>query len=283
MNIAVTGAAGHLGRLIIDTLITRGTAPGEITAIVRNPEKAADLADRGITLAVADYSGEAALTAALTGVERLIMVSASEIGQRVDQHRNIINAAKTAGVDFIVYTSLLNAETSTLPLAEEHRPTEALLAESGIDHALLRNGWYWENFASALDSGRAAGVFVGAAGSGRVSGAARRDYAEAAAIVATTAGHAGRVYELAGAPALSYPEIAEAVGEVLGTEVTYVNQSEREYRKTLEEAGMPAPVAEVFAGMEPLIGAGALYSESRDLQELLGRESTSAVEALRAL
>ncbi|MGA4506554.1 SDR family oxidoreductase [Propionibacteriaceae bacterium G1746] len=280
MRIAVTGATGPFGGHVIETLIARGIAPADIVAIVRNEQKAAGLAAQGVTVAVAPYEDEAALTAALTGVDRLVFVSASEVGKRAAQHENIINAAKAAGVDFIAYTSLLGAPTSTLALAEEHRVTEQLLAESGIDHALLRNGWYWENYSSAIDTARATGKVFGAADDAKVAAAARKDYSEAAAIVATTDGHAGKVYELAGVPALTYPELADAVGEVIGSEVTYVNQSVAEYQSVLESAGLPADVAGFVAGMDEAIAEGALESDSTDLQQLLGRDTTPAAVAL---
>ncbi|WBL19915.1 SDR family oxidoreductase [Citricoccus sp. NR2] len=282
MRIAVTGATGHLGGLIIESLLQRGVAASDLVAVVRSAEKAQPLSDQGIALGVASYEDEAALTAALSGVDRLVLVSGSEVGQRVAQHTNIINAAKAAHVSFIAYTSLLNLDTSELGLAPEHAATEQLLADSGIDHTRLRNGWYWENYASALASGEATGKFFGAAGSAKVSGAARRDYAEAAAVVVTGENHAGKVYELAGAPALTYPEIAAAVGDVLGKEVTYENQTVAEYQATLEGFGLPSEVAAMFASMDPIIEQGALYSESTDLQDLIGRPSTSAAEALKA-
>ncbi|GLB63951.1 NAD(P)-dependent oxidoreductase [Dietzia sp. NCCP-2495] len=280
MTYAVTGATGHLGGLIIDSLLSRGVAAGDITAVVRDEAKAAPLAAKGVTVAVAAYEDVRALTDALTGVERLVMVSGSEVGKRLAQHTNVIDAAKAAGVTFIAYTSLLHADTSQLGLAPEHLGTEKLLADSGIDHALLRNGWYWENYASALDSGKAAGKFFGAAGDAKVSGAARRDFAEAAAIVVTGENQAGKVYELAGSPALSYPEIAAEVGTVLGTEVAYVNQTTDEYASTLESFGLPGEVAAMVAGMDEAIATGAVYSESTDLQDLLGRPSTSVAAAL---
>lgn len=280
MRIAVTGATGHLGGLITNFLITRGVAPNDITAIVRDEPKAARLREQGVRLGIASYEDEAALTSALEGVDRLVLISSSEVGKRLDQHANIINAAKTAGVQFIAYTSLLNLDTSELGLAPEHRGTEELLAKSGIDHALLRNGWYWENYASALDSGKAVGKFFGAAGSARVSGAARRDYAEAAAVVVTGEGHAGAVYELAGSPALTYPGIADAVATAIGSDVTYVDQSVEEYQQTLEGFGMSAEMAGMYAAMEPIIEKGALSSDSTDLQDLIDRPSTPASEAL---
>ena len=282
MRIAVTGAAGHLGRHIIDSLLARDVAAGDIVAIVRTASKAADLADRGITVAEAAYEDTAALTSALQDVDRLVLVSGSEVGRRLAQHTSILDAAKAEGVGFIAYTSLVNADSSELSLAPEHRETEALLASSGIDHVLLRNGWYWENFASNVDAARATGHVFGAAGEGRVNGAARRDYAEAAALVVTTDGHAGKTYELGGKPQLTYREIAQAIGTVIGAEVSYVDQSVEEYQQTLEGAGLPTEIAQMLAGWDVAIAGGALETASTDLEDLIGRPATSLAEALAA-
>lgn len=280
MRIAVTGATGQLGGHVVESLLAHGVAASDITAIVRGESKAAGLAGMGVRLGLASYDDETALVSALEGVDRLVLISGSEVGKRLAQHAHIINAAKAAGVTFIVYTSLLNLDTSELGLAPEHRGTEELLAKAGIEHTVLRNGWYWENFASAIASGKAVGRFYGAAGAAKVSGAARRDYAEAAAVVVTGEGHVGKVYELAGSPALSYQGIADAVATVIGREVVYTDQSVEEYQKTLEGFGMPAEMAGMYAAMDPIIAGGALYSESTDLQDLIGRPSTSASEAL---
>ena len=282
MRIAVTGAAGHLGRHIIDSLLARDVAAGDIVAIVRTASKAADLADRGITVAEAAYEDTAALTSALQDVDRLVLVSGSEVGRRLAQHTSILDAAKAWGVGFIAYTSLLNAETSELSLAPDHRDTEALLAASGIDHVLLRNGWYWENYASNLDAARATGHLFGAAGAARVNGAARRDYAEAAAVVVTADGHAGKVYELGGQPSITYPELAQAIGTVVGSEVSYVDQTVEEYQQTLEGASLPTEVAQMLAGWDTAIADGALQTSSTDLEDLIGRPATPAAEALAA-
>lgn len=280
MRIAVTGATGHFGSIVIEQLLERGISASEIVAVVRSAEKAQPLVDRGIDVRVAEYEDQSALAEAFSGVDRLVFVSGSEVGQRSAQHKNVIEAAKVAGISLIAYTSILNIETSTLGLSPEHRDTEQMLAESGIDYVLLRNGWYWENYASSLDAARATGKFFGAVGQGRVSGAARRDYAEAAAVVIASENQAGKVYELAGAPALTYPELASAMAEVLKTPVEYVNLSVEDYQQALESAGMSAEYAGLFAGMEPAIGQGALLSESTDLQQLIGRESTPAVQVL---
>ena len=195
--IAITGATGQLGQHVIEHLLKTVSA-SQIVAIVRNPAKADALSKQGITVRQADYTDQAAFTAALTGVEKLLLISSSEVGQREPQHKNVINAAKAAGVKFIAYTSLLHADTSPLGLADEHVATEQMLAESGIAYALLRNGWYTENYLASAPAALEHGVFIGAADEGKIASATRADYAAAAARVISEDGHAGKTYELAG-------------------------------------------------------------------------------------
>ncbi|MCR8695134.1 NAD(P)H-binding protein [Rhodococcus pyridinivorans] len=281
MTIAVTGAAGHLGRLTITALRTRGIATGDIVAVVRDAAKAADLAADGVQVRVADYADAAALRDALAGVDKLLLVSGSEVGQRLPQHTNIIDAAKATGVAFIAYTSILHAATSPLILAGEHKATEELLAASGIDHALLRNGWYWENYDSSVAAVAASGALFGSAGAGRVAGAARKDFAEAAAAVLTTEGHAGAVYELGG-ERLTYTELAEVLSGIVGVPVTYKDLPKEEYATILENAGVPAQFAAVLADSDAGIAVGALDTDSGDLERLIGRRATPAAEAIGA-
>ncbi|MFY9510226.1 MAG: NAD(P)H-binding protein, partial [Rubrivivax sp.] len=182
MTIAITGATGQLGRLIVARLKTLApTLP--LLALVRTPAKAAEL---GIAAREADYARPATLATALAGVDTLLLISSSEVGQRAVQHRNVIDAAKAAGVQRIVYTSLLRADGSPLSLAQEHRETEAMLKAAGIAHTVLRNGWYTENYSGSIPGALAGGAFIGSAGEGRIASAARADYAEAAAVVLTT-------------------------------------------------------------------------------------------------
>ncbi|WP_277369581.1 NmrA family NAD(P)-binding protein [Rhodococcus rhodochrous] len=281
MTIAVTGAAGQLGRLTIAALRARGIAAGDIVAVVRDAAKAADLAADGVQVRVADYADAAALRDALAGVDKLLLVSGSEVGQRLPQHTNIIDAAKATGVAFIAYTSILHAATSPLILAGEHKATEELLAASGIDHALLRNGWYWENYDSSAAAAAATGALFGSAGAGRVAGAAREDFAEAAATVLTTEGHAGAVYELGG-ERLTYTELAEVLSGIVGVPVTYKDLPKEEYATILENAGVPAQFAAVLADSDAGIAVGALDTDSGDLERLIGRRATPAAEAIGA-
>lgn len=278
--ILITGASGQLGRLVIDNLLNT-TPANQIVAAVRNPEKVTALAEKGVQVRQADYSDLDSLVAAMQGVEKVLLVSSSEVGQRVEQHRNVIHAAKEAGVTLIAYTSILNADTSPLILAEEHVATENLLAESGVPHVLLRNGWYSENYTMGLATALAYGV-VGCAGEGKLSTAARADYAAAAATVLVKDGQAGKVYELAGDNAFTLSEYAAAISKVSGKTVAYQNVPEAEYTKILVGAGLPEGFAAILADSETGASKGGLYSDSKDLSTLIGRSTTSIEVSIKA-
>ena len=237
--IAITGATGQLGHYVIESLMKTVPASQQIVAIVRNPAKAQALAAQGITVRQADYGDEAALTSALQGVEKLLLISSSEVGQRAPQHRNVINAAKTAGVKFIAYTSLLHADKSPLGLADEHIETEKMLADSGIVYTLLRNGWYTENYLASAPAALEHGVFIGAAGDGKIASATRADYAAAAARVISEAGHEGKVYELAGDSAWTLTQLAAELTKQSGKS-GYLSKSERNRFRCGAEKRWPA-------------------------------------------
>ncbi|MFZ2175594.1 MAG: SDR family oxidoreductase [Rhodococcus sp. (in: high G+C Gram-positive bacteria)] len=280
MTIAITGATGHLGRLAVEALLDKGAAPAELVAVVRTPSKAADLAARGVEVRQADYGDRDALEKALAGVDRLLLVSGSEVGQRIAQHTNVIEAAKVAGVGFVAYTSVLDAQKSPLALAAEHRATEDVLAASGIGFALLRNGWYWENYLGSVSTARETGKLFGSAGDGRVAAAARKDYAEAAAAVLLADGQAGKVYELGGDERITYAELAQIISSVVGAPVEYQDLPQPEYAALIEGAGLPSPVAAMLADSDAGVAAGALDTDSGDLQKLIGRKSTPAATVL---
>ncbi|MGE4528531.1 MAG: SDR family oxidoreductase, partial [Rhodospirillaceae bacterium] len=268
--IVVTGASGQLGRLVISNLLKRVPA-AEIAAMVRSPEKAADLAALGVTVRRGDYTDPASLDAAFAGVEKLLLISSSEVGQRLPQHRNAIEAAKRAGAKLIAYTSLLHADASPLGLGEEHRATEALLAASGVPYVLLRNGWYTENYLASLPPAVQGGTLFGAAGEGRISSAPRADYAAAAAVALTAPGHAGKVYELAGDDAYTLAELAAEAGRASGKAVAYKNLSEAEFRAALEGVGLPGGLAALLADSDDGASKGGLFDDSRTLSRLIGR------------
>lgn len=280
--IAITGATGQLGHLVLQNLL-KTTAASQIVAIVRNPAKAEALSQQGIVVRQADYTDEAALTAALQGVDKLLLISSSEVGQRTPQHRNVIHAAKAAGVKFIAYTSLLHADKSPLGLHVEHVETEKMLAESGIPYALLRNGWYTENYLASAPPALEHGVFIGAAGDGKIASATRADYAEAAARVIAQEGHAGKVYELAGDEAWTLSELAAALSKQSGKNVVYQNLSEADFAAALKSVALPAGLADMLADSDIGASKGGLFDDSRTLSALIGRPTTPLAESIKGI
>ncbi|SIR57258.1 NAD(P)H dehydrogenase (quinone) [Aeromonas sp. RU39B] len=272
--IVVTGASGQLGRLVIASLLKRVPA-NQIVAAVRSPEKVADLAALGVIVKQADYSQPDALEQAFAGADKVLLISSSEVGQRLAQHRNVIDAAKRAGVSLIAYTSLLHADRSPLALADEHKATEAYLAGSGIPFVLLRNGWYSENYLASVPAALAHDAFIGCAGEGRIASAARADYADAAAVVLTRAEQAGKVYELAGDEAYTLSELASELSRQAGKPVPYVNLPEAEFKGALLGAGLPEPLADLLANSDSGASQGGLFDDSHTLSALIGRPTTS--------
>lgn len=277
MTIAVTGATGQLGRLVISKL--KDQTQEAIVALARSPEKAADL---NVETRAFDYDQPDALAPALDGVDTLLIISASEIGKRVPQHKAVIDAAKVAGVSRIVYTSVLHADTSTLSLAGEHRETEAMLAAAGIPTTLLRNGWYTENYAASIPSAVEHGAFVGSAGTGKIASAAREDYADAAVAVLTTEGHEGKTYELAGDTAYTLADLAAELSAQTGKTIPYADMPEADYAGVLTGAGFPAPVAGAFAGFDTAAKNGALFDDGRQLSALIGHPTTPMAKTVTA-
>jgi NAD(P)H dehydrogenase (quinone) len=273
--IAVTGATGQLGQLVIKHLLNK-VEPQQIVALVRNIEKAASLTSLGVQVRQADYSKPETLESALDGVAKLLLISSSEVGQRASQHKNVIDAAKKAGVELLAYTSLLHADTSPLALAEEHVETEAYLKQAEVPHVLLRNGWYTENYLASVAPALANGGFIGCAKDGKISSAAREDYAEAAAAVLTSeAEQNGKVYELSGDEAYTLSELSALISKKSGKAIPYINMEEADFAKALEGAGLPAPFAAVLANSDTGASQGALYDDSKTLSALIGHPTKS--------
>ena len=280
--IAVTGATGHLGRLVIEKLLATHNAQ-DLVAIVRNPTKAQTLADKGVQVREADYGNPAALASALQGVEKLLLISSSEVGQRAVQHRNIIDAAKSAGVQLIAYTSLLRADSSPLALHVEHVATENALAQSGVPYVLLRNGWYSENYLASVPAALEHGAFIGSAGEGKIASATREDYAEAAAKVLSLDNQAGKVYELAGDSAWTLAELTEKISALTGKTVVYNNLSEADFAAALQGAGLPEGFARLLADSDVGASKGGLYDDGHQLSRLIGRPTTTIDDSLKAV
>lgn len=277
MTIAITGSTGQLGRIVIEKLKNR-IATSDILALARTLDKAAAL---GVAAREADYERPDTLARALEGVQTLLLISGNELGQRARQHHHVIEAAKRAGVGRVVYTSLLHADRSPLSLAPEHAQTETEIRQSGLAFTILRNGWYTENYASAMGGALAAGMLVGSAGEGRISSASRADFADAAVEVLTGQGHAGVTYELAGDSAYTLADLAAELSRQTGRSIAYKNLPEADYAAALTKLGVPAPFAQAIASWDIAASQGALFDEGRRLSRLIGHPTTPLAEVVR--
>ena len=282
MTILVTGATGHLGRLTVEHLLRIGYPADQLVATGRGLDRLADLAARGVQTRSLSYDEPDSLDSAFADAEVVLLVSGSELGRRTKQHANVIDAAVKAGVKRLVYTSAPHADTSDLVVTPEHRATEQHLLASGLEYTLLRNGWYTENYLTAVEQARETGVIVGSVGDGRVASAPRADYAAAAAAVLVETGHENRVYELTGDVAWDYDELAAATGEVLGREVRYQQVEAAEHLRILMGAGLPEELAGFLVAIDQNVRDGLLAETTPTLRELIGRPTTPLVEGLRS-
>jgi NAD(P)H dehydrogenase (quinone) len=274
-SIVVTGATGPFGRHAVEALLRRGVPADQIVATGRKIDKIADL---GVRVLRAEYEEPEQLRAAFTGADKVLFVSGSEPGKRVPQHRNVIDAAKAAGVRLLAYTSIAHADTSDLILAGEHQQTEQMIIDSGVPYAFLRNSWYLENydFRSAVEHG-----LFGAAGDGRISGAARADYADAAAGALLAEDGANRAYELGG-PGFTMAELAAQISEVSGREVTYTDLGPEKYAEFLVSVGLAEQYAAALSDADRGAAKGELETGPADLEKLMGRPATPISDVIRA-
>jgi len=279
-TLAVAGATGHLGRLVLASLIERGAAPSDIVAIGRDVSKIADFAEQGVTVRAADYSDAASLDPALDGVDRLLLISGSEVGRRVAQHTNVVQAAKRAGVQFIAYTSAPHADTTSLALAPEHKATEQIIRDSGIPFALLRNNWYTESYLQVAEQAKYTGLIIASLGDGRIASASRRDYAEGAAVVLLSEGHEGATYEFSGDVAWDYDDLANVVSTIVEREVAYKRVSSKDHRKILTKAGLDMGTAGFVVTLDTNTREGALADATDTLSTLIGRPTTPLADGL---
>ncbi|GAA1465198.1 SDR family oxidoreductase [Microbacterium thalassium] len=282
MTILVTGASGHLGRHVVDSLLSRGVAASDIVAGVRTPSKAAPLADLGVQLATLDYLDAESVANALDGVDTVLLISGSDVGQRFAGHRNVIDAAEKAGVTKFVYTSAPKATTFDYALGAEHRATEEALAASTLPVIVLRNNWYTENYTQDVLGAAESGVIAAAVGDAKVASASRKDYADAAAVVLTEDGHIGRTYELAGDTSWTYAELAATASAIVGREVTYTALTPEQRQQALEGFGLPAEIAGFVTGIDTAIAGGVLEDTDGTLSALIGRPTTPLAEGLSA-
>ena len=279
--ITVTAASGHLGRLVVTGLLDAGVPAEQVVAVVRSPEKVADLADRGVQVRQADYADPAALEAALQGADRLLLISGSEVGQRVPQHTNVLQAAKANGVGFLVYTSASKADDTPLPVAPEHIATERLIADFGIPAAVLRNNWYFENYDDQITQAARTGELASSTGEGRIGAATRADYAAATVAVLTAEQPTPGVLELGGDQAWTFAELAAAISAESGREVIHRALTPEQHVQALLDAGLPQGTADFVVGLDQAVAQGALDTGSTALSELTGRPTTTLAEYVR--
>jgi NAD(P)H dehydrogenase (quinone) len=282
MTIVITGATGHLGRLVVESLLARGVAPAEIVAGGRSIDKLADFAAQGVTVVPLDYTKPETLDAAFAGATQVLLISASDPGQRLAQHTAAVEAATKAGVSHLAYTSILRAATTPHVLAPDHKGTEELIAASGIPATILRNGWYTENYTSTVEQAGQSGEIVASVGTGRVASASRKDYAQAAAVVLTDPATRGKVYELSGDVAWDYDELAEAASEVSGRPVVFRDVTPEEHAEILTGFGLDAGTVGFVVALDQNTKDGLLSETSGELSALIGRPTTPLTEGLRA-
>lgn len=282
MKIAITGATGQLGQLVIQALLKRVSAD-QIVALVRDPKKATALAEQGVELRHFDYDVPESLAPALQGIDKLLLISANEVGRRTPQHKAVIEAAQLAQVPYIAYTSLLRADISPLGLAQEHRETEALIQASGLRYTLLRNNWYNENYLAGVEHNVASGKLFSATQNGPISSASRADYAEAAAEVLTTQGHEQKTYELAGSQSFTKTDLATYIAHAASKPVQYLEIDAESFAQGLTQAGLPEPVVNLITEADVETAHGAMFSDRTDLEQLIGRKTTTIQSQVEAL
>lgn len=280
--IAVTGASGQLGRLVINTLLQH-TAADNIIAMVRNPDDVSELAAQGVQIRQADYTQTETLNTAMQGVDKLLLISSSAVGQRIAQHQAVIDAAKDAGIKLLAYTSILRADSSPMSLATEHKATEAHIASSGIPAVILRNGWYSENYTQSIPAILGLGMVAGAAQEGRIASASRQDYADAAASVLLSAeDQAGKIYELAGDSSFTLAEYAAEIAAQTGKNISYQPLDAETFAGALKSAGLPDELADMLAETEMHAANGSLFDDSKTLSSLIARETTPISASIKA-
>jgi len=282
MSYIVIGATGQLGTLTVESLLERDIAATNIVAAGRNPDRLAALAERGVRTQRIDLDDPTSLDGLFSPDDTVLLISGNEIGRRVAQHGHAIDAAKSAGVKRIVYTSAPKADTSALVLAPEHKATEELIAASGLPATILRNGWYTENYLQAVEQARQTGTLLTSVGDGRVASASRRDFAEAAAVALIDDTTTGKTYELSGDESWDQQELADAISKTIGRDVNLANVTSEEHQRLLVAAGLDEGTAGFLVALDANARDGLLGVTNGELSTLIGRPTTPLIDGLRA-
>ncbi|ADN02716.1 SDR family oxidoreductase [Spirochaeta thermophila] len=279
MRIGITGAAGHLGRLVARFVLEQVPSRA-VRLITRRPEALEGFQEKGVEVVKADFDRPETLEEAFRGVERLLVISTDAIGRRVTQHRHAAEAAKRAGVGLLVYTSSVNNDREFPRFMGEHRATEAILRELGIPHAILRNNLYAEFISGLVAQVGEDGVLELPADGGKVAWVAREDCARAAAVVLTGEGHEGKVYDITGPVPLGFEEVAGLLGEVLDRRVVYRSVEPAVFRERMAAAGAPGPLVDLMEDLYRGIASGTFDVVSDDVARLVGRPPLPAREVV---
>ncbi|MGL1890892.1 MAG: SDR family oxidoreductase [Spirochaetaceae bacterium] len=277
----ITGSTGQLGTLVIQKLLEFDIPASSIVAMVRDKSKAFHLEQLGVEVRIADYNNPNTLKVAFMGIDKLLLISGNEVGKRIPQHKNVVIAAVDAGVKLLTYTSVFKADTTTNPVAPEHKETEKLIRESGLPSIILRNNWYTENYIKDVELAGKDGFIESSVKNGKVSSVSRIDYAEAAAKALTEDGHTGKVYELAG-DAWDFSQFAEFATEIYGKKIIFNSVSSETRAKSLTSAGLQEGTIGFVLALEKSINAGSLEGNSSDLEKLLGRKPQSFITGLKS-
>ncbi|MCU9611947.1 NmrA family NAD(P)-binding protein [Caldibacillus lycopersici] len=282
MKLLVTGATGKLGSKVIEALLK--TVPAsQLSVSVRNPDKAEGLRLRGVDVRHGDFDQPELLTTAFANIDRLLLISADGDNEtRIKQHGNAVVAAARAGVKFIAYTSIVNAQMSTNFLAPTHKATEEAILKTGIPYSFLRNNWYLENEIPSMQGVMAGSPWITSAGNGKVGWALQQEYAEAAAAVLAGEGHENTIYELSG-KLLTQDELARAFGIVIGKDVTIQKVDDVAYANIMKDTGLPDFLVPMLVNIQKDIREGTLEVPSNDFEKLLGRPVTPINEALKQI
>lgn len=284
-TILVTGATGHFGKATIDFLINKGTDAKNIYALVRDASKADDLSAKGVNLKIGDYNDYESLVSAFQGIDKLVLVSGTDLANRSAQQLNSVKAAKEAGVKHIVYTSFERKnETETSPiafLAQSHIDTDNAIKASGLTYTILRNNLYLDVLPMFLGEKVLENGIYFPAGEGKAAYVSRNDLAEAAANILISEGHENKEYATNNVENYSFQEVAETLSQISNKNISYFSPASEEYAEVLKNAGVPAEYIGMFVGFAEAIKQGEFNANQSDLENLLGRKPLTLAEFLK--
>lgn len=282
--ILITGATGQLGGIVVENLLEKVPAR-QIAVLVRDENKAADLKAKGVEVRVGSYHDAASLANAMSGIDKVLLISSNDFNNRLGQHKNVIDAAKNAGVKHILYTgvTMKNINESPLkPLLADHYQTEDYIEESGLTYTFLQNSLYFEVIplfvgANVLETG----IFFPAS-DGKVAFAARQDLGETTATILATEGHENKTYNLTGATAYSFADVAASLSEFTGKAVSYTSPEPVAFEAMLKQFGLPEGIVLMSVLFAAGIQNGDFDLPSPTLEQLLGRKTTNLKTFLKA-